>query len=108
MWIRGGGEEKILNPAHISVGPDFLVTVAEGALRARFVLLLLGQFEEFNSLVFEHIQELHGNAMVDDLEEPEILARFDQNLLGVRIGKVDNRNLGENVGGGVVACLEVG
>lgn len=79
-----GGEEEVLEAADVAVVADVGVAVAEGIGGAGFELMGEGEREESEGLGFQIGHELERDAMVDDFEEPHLLARLHQLRLGLR------------------------
>lgn len=105
-----GVEEEVLHPTHIAVAADYLAAVAEGVGRAGSVLLGLRSPEETHSFIFEVGHELQWDAMVDELEEAELLGGSDYEGLGLRVGEVDLWDSIEGArdgrGGCMLACVD--
>lgn len=93
--MRIGGEEEVLDPADVAIGADLLVPVAEGVGGAGLVLDGGREVEEADGFGLEVTDEVDGDAVVDDLEEAEVLAGSDELRLGVGLGEVDEGDASE-------------
>lgn len=100
-----GVEEEVFDPADIAVGADSLAAVAERVGRACLVLVGLREAEELESFGFEHRHELHWDAMVDNLKEPELFASPDYESTGPGVGQVDHWDSTEEARGRL-ACFD--
>lgn len=101
--IRVGAEEEVLDPTHVTVCADSLAAVAERVGRTGIVFLGLALHEEPERFILQTGYHLEGNAMVDHLEETNLLAGLDHDGFGIRAWEINLRNLREHGGG--VACL---
>nr|GME21612.1 Os05g0561000 [Ipomoea batatas] len=90
--FRVGGEEEVLNPTHIAIGPNPPIPITIGGGGPSFVLLMLGQTKEFHSFTFQFSHGLHGNSMVDHLKEPKLLASLHNLGFSLRVQKIYHRN----------------
>nr|GMD06718.1 Expressed protein [Ipomoea batatas] len=90
--FRVGGEEEVLNPTHIAIGPNPPIPITIGGGGPSFVLLMLGQTKEFHSFTFQFSHGLHGNSMVDHLKEPKLLASLHNMGFSLRVQKIYHRN----------------
>lgn len=87
-----GGEEQVLDPTDVAIGADLLVAIAEGVRGAGPVLDGGREGEEADGFGFEVADEVDGDAVVDDLEEAEVLAGSDKLRFGVGFGEVYERD----------------
>lgn len=100
-----GGEEKVFNPANIAVLTNAFVAIPERVRRASLFFFGHGRGEELDSFRFKLGDEVSRDPMVNNLEETEFPASFDQEVFGVRFGEVNewDRRVLEGAG-----CVGVG
>lgn len=92
-------QQEKFNPTHIPIWSDSLVSVAKWVRRPYFLFLKRRQGEELDCFWFQFGDELHRNAVIDHLEETELLA--GGNEAGFRVGfrQVYYGNFGGECGG---------
>lgn len=94
-------EEEVFDPTDIAVGANSLAAVAERVGRAGSVFFGLWEIKEIESFGFETGHELHWDAMVDNLEESEVFAGFDNGGTGLRVRQVHHGDSIEEARGGL-------
>lgn len=79
-------EENILYPAYITIRSDPFTTVPKRVGWTRLVFMRLWQSKEFDGLFFQLGQKLWSDPMVDDFEEPKLLASLYDLGFGIWVG----------------------